>query len=95
MKIGNPVQGIQDKLKNNQGRQEQLKTACADFEALMLNEMFKSMRSTLSKTDILGGGIERDIYDSLYYQELATKIARSDNALGLGSVLYEKLKDDI
>ena len=63
-----------------------LKEACADFEAVLINFMFKSMKQSLPGDSLLDSGFQRDIYDSLFYQEVATKLAR-ERGLGIGEAL--------
>lgn len=67
-----------------------LKEACADFEALMINRMLTSMKSSLPGNPLFGDSLQKDIYESLFYQEISTKIAR-ENGLGLGDRLYREL----
>ena len=50
---------------------EKLKKACADFEAVLINFMFKSMKKSLPGDSVFDGGFQKDIYDSLFYQEIA------------------------
>lgn len=77
--------------KDDDGR---LKEACADFEAILLTQMLKSMKSTLSGDALLGGGLPQDIYDSMYHQALAENIAHGNNSLGIGEMLYRQLGDN-
>ena len=74
--------------------EEKLKEACADFEAVLINFMFKSMKKSLPGDSLFGGGLQKDIYDSLFYQEIATKLAR-EKGLGIGEALYRQLKNQI
>ena len=71
---------------------EELRKACADFEAILLDRMFQAMRSTLPADGIFGGSHQRDIFESMYYQELATRIAHG-KGLGTGEALFRQLAD--
>ncbi len=71
---------------------KRLKKACADFEAILLNYMFQSMRKTLPGNDVFGSSIGMDMYESMYFQQLSTDIARGRNSLGIGDALYRQLK---
>ncbi len=84
-----------ERQKGLQQDQAKLRQACADFEAVLLNQMFESMRSSLSGKDIFGGSLAREIYDSMYYQQISEDIARSGNNAGLGEALYRELKDKV
>lgn len=78
-----PDDGIED---------EKLRKACSDFEAIFLNQMFQSMKKTLSGDSMFGNSHQKDVYESLYYQEMSTKISR-ENGLGIGDALYRQLKE--
>ena len=69
---------------------ERLKTACADFEGIFLNFMLQSMKKTLPGDDIFGKSHQREIYDTLFYQEISTKLAR-ERGMGIGDALYRQL----
>jgi len=73
---------------------EKLKKACADFEAVLINFMFKSMKKSLPGNNLFGDGFQKDIYDSLFFQEIATKLAR-ERGLGMGESLYRQLKNKV
>lgn len=84
-----PTEKQQEKVAADQKR---LKEACADFEALLLHTMLKSMRKTLSGKDVFGGSLGRDIYESMYYQQVAVDVARGGSGLGIGDALYQELE---
>lgn len=71
--------------------EKKLKNACQDFEGIMINMMLKSMRDTLTGADIFGDSMGKDIYRSMYDQELAQRIAKGENNMGLGEALYKEL----
>lgn len=71
-----------------------LKEACKDFEAILLDYMFQSMRKALAGDGILGNSDQRDLYESMYYQELSKNIAEG-KGLGIGDALYLQLKKNI
>jgi flagellar protein FlgJ len=67
-----------------------LKKISQDFEALFIGMMLKSMRSTVGKENLTGGGHGEEVYRSLLDQEYAQAIA-TGGGLGLGSMLEEQL----
>lgn len=75
------------------GDKKRLKEACTDFEAVMLNSMFQAMRNTLSGEDIFGQSLGKDIYESMYYQELSNVMAKSGKGPGIGDQLYQQLAE--
>ncbi len=78
-----------NKIRDN-GNTE-LKEACQGFEAIFIQSMIKSMRSTLPGDDFFGGGQGMDIYTSMHDQYLAEKISRGENGTGIGEYLYREL----
>ncbi|MFH2065766.1 MAG: rod-binding protein [Pseudomonadota bacterium] len=71
-----------------------LKQACADFEAILLDAMFQSMRKTLSGDDLFGKSLGRDLYESMYYTQISKELSNG-NGIGLGAVLYRQLSSRI
>ncbi|RQW85425.1 MAG: hypothetical protein EHM79_11825 [Geobacter sp.] len=67
-----------------------LKKTSQDFESLFIGMMLKSMRSTVGKDSLTGGGHGEEVYRSMLDQEYAQEAARS-GTLGLGRTLEEQL----
>src|SRR3972149_2815599 len=65
---------------------EALKKAVADFEAIFIDQMLKSMRSTIVKSDLLDGGQAEETYNSMMDHEVSRFIA-SGGGIGLQGVL--------
>jgi flagellar protein FlgJ len=70
---------------------ERLKKACADFEGIFLNFMLQTMKKTLPGDAIFGKSHQREIYDTLFYQEISSKLAR-ERGMGIGDALYRQLR---
>ena len=68
-----------------------LKQACVDFEAVFMDCMFQTMRKTLTGTDLVEKSLARDIYESMYFQQLSMDMAGQDKAMGIGAALYAEL----
>lgn len=81
--------------KGNKQDDKALKEACQGFEAVFLNTMMKSMRSTIPEDGIWGKSQGMDIYTSMHDQYLSEKIARGKNATGIGEYLYRQLQDSL
>jgi flagellar protein FlgJ len=69
---------------------EKFKNACADFEAIFIQHMFQSMKQSLPREGLFGQSSQMDMYESMYYQEVATQLARG-KGLGMGEALYRQL----
>lgn len=67
-----------------------LKKTSQDFEALFIGMMLKSMRSTVGKDSLTGGGHGEEVYRSMLDQEYAQEAAKG-GALGLCRGLEEQL----
>lgn len=80
--------------KNPAGNKEQekLKEACQGFEAIFLSTMMKSMRQTLPGDSLFGESQGLDIYQSMYDQHLADKLAASGRGPGIADFFYSGLK---
>jgi flagellar protein FlgJ len=92
--LKSPARGRGKNMSANKaiGPEEQkLKKACDDFEALLIQFMFKSMKKTVPGNGILDGGYQQDMYESMFFQEVATKLAR-ERGFGFGETLYRQLQ---
>lgn len=80
------VEKIKDSEENGK-----LQEACKDFESVLLNYMFQSMQKTVgSDGGIFGESFQRNMYESLYIEKIADKIA-AERDLGIGDALYRQL----
>lgn len=67
-----------------------VKKAAREFEAMFVGMMLKSMRSTVGKDTLTGGGQGEEIYRSLLDQEFAAAAAKS-GALGVAATIENHL----
>jgi flagellar protein FlgJ len=67
-----------------------LKKACADFEGLLLNYMFEAMRKTVGEGGVFGKSFQKDMYESMFTQEVSTSLARG-KGMGIGEALYRQV----
>ena len=97
--------GVSSLERNLQNRNdEKIKQACSDFEAIFIKQMLDSMRKTVEKTSLLGGGMAEAIFEDMIYDEYAKKnksyglttlkeghitIDRSDTAEGELDAIFE------
>ena len=65
--------------------------ACADFEAIFVQQMFKTMRASVPESGLLDGGCAEDLYVSLLDQQIAEEMARGEGSLGLANQMKNKL----
>lgn len=76
---------------------EKLEILAKEFEAIFINQMLKTMRSTINKSGLIDGGSAEEIFTSMQDEEMARQMAFSQQN-GLSTALVEQLssmlKDD-
>jgi len=72
--------------------QAKLKKTCAEFESIFITYMLNSMSTTMDDDPLLGNDNESKIIKSMFNENLAQEISRG-GGMGLGSMLFESLKD--
>ena len=85
------IQHAASKVKNAENDQE-LRKACADFEALFLHKLLKVMRQTVPESGLLDGGLSQDIYTDMLDEKLAEIAAHNGRGTGLGEHIYQDMK---
>lgn len=85
---------IRNRLQHENQRDRKLKESCADFEAVFWNDMMKSMRKTVPQDNSGVDGNQKEIFQSMFDQELAKQISRSDKSIGLADTFYKNLSQD-
>lgn len=79
--------------QNSEGRDsEALRQACREFESVLINTMFQSMRKTVPEDGYLDSDMSSDFYEEMLYMEAARHTARQ-GGFGLGEVLYEQFQE--
>jgi flagellar protein FlgJ len=72
------------------GELKKLKASCEEFEAILTNVLFKSMRETISKAGPEEGDHARELYESMLDDAVAKDLSHGPG-LGLGRLLYQQL----
>ncbi len=75
-------------------RLRELKKATQEFEAVFIGYMLKVMRSTVEPADEEGGALGKDIYLSMFDQEISLQMARN-SSLGIGEMMYRQLEQTV
>ena len=68
-----------------------LKEACKEFEGLFWEQLLKSMRKTIPKSDFWGNRREEELYTSMYDQGLSVSLSEH-GGLGLAEMLIRQLE---
>ncbi len=61
---------------------QKLKKACQDFEAIFLNNLFKSMRQTVPKSDLFGSTKDEEFFTEMMDSEVA-QAASKQKSIGI------------
>ena len=67
-----------------------LKSACQQFEAIMLNMMYKQMKATVQKSDLMPSDPGTDIFESMLDDSLMDQASKT-GSFGLAESLYKQL----
>lgn len=71
--------------------EKKLKKACADFEAMMVFQLLKTMRQTVPKNGFIKPSQGKETYEMMLDQKVAQDLANKGQGLGLQKVLYDQL----
>jgi peptidoglycan hydrolase FlgJ len=70
---------------------QKLRHSCREFEAIYVNEMYKSMRKTVPESGLFDKkGMAEDVYRDMLDMEMARQTAKGDG-MGIGKAMYEQL----
>lgn len=69
----------------------QAKKVSQDFEALFVGMMMKSMRATVGKDALTGGGHGDDVYRSMLDQEYADASVKRGGGLGIAKIIEKDI----
>ncbi len=69
-----------------------LRKSCREFEAIYINEMYKSMRKTVPDSGMFEKGVAEDVYKEMLDMELARQTA-AGVGMGIGKAMYEQLQE--
>jgi flagellar protein FlgJ len=77
--------------------QKRLLSACKDFEAVFINQLFQTMRPKLDQMpgqSLFGSSFERDTYNSMYFEAVSKTVAKG-RGLGLAQAMYRQLAERV
>lgn len=73
---------------------QRLADACADFESIFVEQLFKTMRASVPDSRVLGGGRAEEIYTGMLDQQVALDMARGQGSVGLARQMMSRLTLD-
>ena len=74
----------------NAAQDKKLKKACKDFEAIFLNNLLKSMRKTIVKSELFGSNQEEEMFQEMMDSETCNAISKQ-NSMGIADMLYRQM----
>jgi len=74
----------------DENNKEELKKVCREFEAIMLEMMYKQMKATVPRSDLIPRDAGHEIFESMLDESLAQE-ASSSGSFGLADILYRQL----
>lgn len=79
---------LQNAVKKNDDKQ--LKSACQQFEGILLDMLYSDMQATVMKSDLMPDDPGTDIYQSMLDDDLMDQASKTDT-FGLADSLYKQL----
>ncbi len=70
--------------------EKRLSKACAEFEALLVQQLFQTMRASIQKAGLIDGGSAEAIYTAMLDQKVAQDLALQ-GGLGLSARMKEQI----
>lgn len=70
--------------------QEKVGILAREFESIFINQMLKTMRSSINKSGLIDGGSAEEMFTGMRDEEMARQMAFSQNS-GLSKALEEQL----
>lgn len=87
------VDRLKGDLTPGASKQQKLRKACTDFEAVFISKMWEQMRATVPKGGMFNSQ-QSEMYRSIFDRDFAEKLA-GDGGVGLGDMLYGQLKNKL
>lgn len=78
----------------NKNDEQDLKKVCKEFEGILINMMYKQMRASVPKSDLLPGDIGRDVFESMLDEKVTEEVSKG-RGIGLADVLYKQLSKQL
>lgn len=74
----------------DQKDEKELKKVCKEFEGILLGMMYKQMKATVQKSDLVPADAGKEVFESMLDEELVNEASRGEG-YGLADTLYKQL----
>ncbi|QFI14860.1 rod-binding protein [Borrelia sp. CA_690] len=94
LKFKNQINNFKNpaEIKKSFQKNEELRKASLEFEAIFIKQMLESMKKTLNKDqNLLSGGQVEEIFEDMLYEQRAKQIAQSQS-FGIANSIYNQLQ---
>lgn len=92
-KFTNKARSLKKGLDQDGKQGEKLYKACEDFEAIFTQMMFKEMRKTINKSELINGGYAEEVFQGMMDEEIAKESAKGNGSLA--DLLYQQLRSQL
>lgn len=76
------------------GEPDDLRRVAQEFEALFINQMLDTMRSSIDRSSsLMHGGQAEEIFEDMLFEEYSVLMSRS-GSFGLADMIHEQLSED-
>lgn len=82
---------LEAELKNGNSSDEELMKACKSFESYLMEQVFKSMESTVDKSEEEENNDYLNQFGDMLYEKVAED-ATDNQSIGLAQMLYDSMK---
>lgn len=85
-------ESFEERLKSAMEKKDdkELKKVCQQFEGIMLNMLYKQMKATVPKSELIPGDAGREVFESMLDDKLVEEASKR-NQMGLADALYKQL----
>ena len=83
---------VQDLIRDK--KEQELKEACQELEAVFLNKVMDAMRATIVHSDLVKRGFATDVWESMLYEQYSKDISKT-GSIGLAQMLYKQLSANL
>lgn len=93
--LKNKTKNLEDKIESSKTTEdkEKLMKASKDFESVFVNMMLKQMRSTVQDGGLIEKSTGREMFESMYDEEISKSISEKGDGIGLAKLIYENMKN--
>lgn len=88
-------QQISSNLTEQERAEQRLRLLANEFTSILLKQMFKAMRNTVPKGELIDGGYAEEVFTDMLDGEIS-KLGPTDPGFSsLGKLLYEQLREQL